>query len=76
MQATLLAMKPKLATSGLTKMNHYEAKFLREAKENPTEWIIAPNGRGGCTLVHIGPAPKHPSGTYTVPVLKLVVNND
>lgn len=57
-------------------MNYYDAKFAREAKENPTDWIIVPAGRGEVNLVHIGPAPKHPSGTYTVPVLKLVVNND
>jgi len=57
-------------------MNYYDAKFAREAKENPTDWIIVPAGRGEVNLVRIGPAPKHPSGTYTVPVLKLVVNND
>lgn len=27
-------------------MNVYEAKFAREAKEYPVDWIIAPNGRG------------------------------
>ena len=50
-------------------MNHYEAKFAREAKEHPTNWIIAPNGSNGVKLVRIGndPAPR--------PNLTLVVNN-
>ena len=44
-------------------MNHYEAKFERERKDNPSEWIIAPAGRYGVKLVHIGPPRK-----YTAPV--------
>ena len=39
-------------------MNHYTAKFEREAKEHPTCWIITPNGRGGVNLVRIAPDPK------------------
>ncbi len=36
-------------------MNAYDAKFAREAKENPTDWIIAPAGRGRFKLVHLPP---------------------
>jgi len=53
-------------------MTPSEAKFAREAKEHPTNWIIAPAGGLYCKLVEIGPAPKTPSGTYTVPHLTLV----
>jgi hypothetical protein len=53
-------------------MNYYETKFAREAKENPTEWIIAPNGRGGYRLIEIPQAVKKDS---TRPQLKLVINN-
>lgn len=28
----------------MNRMNYYEAKFLRDAKKNPTQWIIVPNG--------------------------------
>lgn len=49
-------------------MNYYEAKFAREAKENPTDWIIAPNGRGGYRLIEIPQAATRPS-------LKLIVDN-
>ena len=35
-------------------MNGYEAKFAREAKEYPADWIIAPNGRGYFKLIKIG----------------------
>lgn len=37
-------------------MNYYEAKFAREAKENPVDWIIAPSGRGDgyVKLIKIG----------------------
>jgi hypothetical protein len=38
-------------------MGYYEAKFLREAQERPTDWIIVPAGRGRHKLVYIGPAP-------------------
>ena len=42
-------------------MNAYEAKFAREAKEYPCDWIIAPNGRGvGCfKLIKIGDTEKY-----------------
>jgi len=39
-------------------MNHYEAKFAREAKDNPTNWIIAPNGNGALKLIEIPPMVK------------------
>ena len=52
-------------------MNHYEAKFAREAKECPVEWIIFPVGPGQFKLVHIGPPPRNPEG-YTVPHLRVV----
>jgi len=35
-------------------MNAMAAKFAREAKPNPTEWIIAPAGGGRYRLVRIG----------------------
>lgn len=35
-------------------MNQYEAKFKREAKTNPLDWIIIPNGIGGFALQYIG----------------------
>lgn len=38
-------------------MTSIEAKFAREAKENPTDWVIAPDsrrGRGKFKLVYIG----------------------
>jgi hypothetical protein len=35
-------------------MNVYEAKFAREAKEYPVDWIIAPNGGRGFKLIKIG----------------------
>ena len=38
-------------------MGYYEAKFLREQQENPTDWIIAPNGFNAHKLVYIGPPP-------------------
>lgn len=60
-------------------MGYYEAKFLREAQENPTHWIITPAGRGTHKLVYIGPAPgeKHNTeatiGAETkVPYLRVV----
>lgn len=39
-------------------MNYYEMKFAREAKDNPSHWIIAPNGRGSFALVRIAQDPK------------------
>ena len=39
-------------------MNGYEAKFEREAKDHPTCWIIAPNGRSGFNVVRIASDPK------------------
>ena len=36
--------------------NDYTLKFARDAKENPSHWIIAPNLRSGKNeLVYIGP---------------------
>lgn len=34
-------------------MNEYEAKFEREAKQRPKDWIIVP-GREGFKLVYLG----------------------
>lgn len=34
-------------------MSYYEAKFAREQKPHPTDWLIAPDGRG-FKLVFIG----------------------
>lgn len=28
----------------MNRMNYYEAKFTRDAKPTPTQWIIVPNG--------------------------------
>lgn len=60
-------------------MNEYEAKFLREQQEHPTDWIIAPAGRGRFKLVYIGPAPDAKSRTVAtvgepthVPYLRIV----
>lgn len=53
-------------------MNYYEAKFAREAKEVPSNWVIFPLGSFRYKLVEIKPAPKTESGTYTVPHLTLV----
>ena len=38
-------------------MGYYEAKFAREAQENPGEWVIFPCGLDRYKLVYIGPAP-------------------
>ena len=35
-------------------MNYYAAKFAREAKPNPTDWIIRPVGHGRYALDFIG----------------------
>ncbi|SPL81330.1 hypothetical protein [Yersinia phage fEV-1] len=35
-------------------MNYYEAKFAREAKSNPTHWLIVCRPRGDYTLIQIG----------------------
>lgn len=35
-------------------MNALTAKFAREAKSNPKDWIIAPAGSGRYKLVYIG----------------------
>jgi len=32
-------------------MNYFEAKFERERKENPTEWLIIPVANGRVRLV-------------------------
>lgn len=55
-------------------MTPAEAKFEREKKERPTEWIITPVGVHTylVKLVHIGPPPSNPTGTYSVPHLRLV----
>ena len=34
-------------------MNYYEAKFAREAKENPQDWVILPAGSGKVQLVRV-----------------------
>ena len=34
-------------------MNYYTAKFAREAKLNPKDWMIAPV-KGGYELIYIG----------------------
>ena len=39
-------------------MNHYEAKFEREAKAHPTCWIIVPTGRGSLKVMRIAEDPK------------------
>lgn len=36
-------------------MNYYEAKFAREAKERPTDWLIIENSRGFFKLIQVGP---------------------
>ena len=33
---------------------YYAAKFEREAKENPTDWLIKPTGRNCFVLVYVG----------------------
>ena len=38
-------------------MGYYEAKFMREAQENPIDWIITPAGHNCYKLVYIGPPP-------------------
>lgn len=60
-------------------MGYYEAKFARERKENPCEWVIFPLGFTGCyTLVHIGPARKYQAPVATtgrktkVPYMRIV----
>lgn len=36
-------------------MTYYEAKFAREAKEQPSDWVIAPADRPGLyKLVYLG----------------------
>ena len=34
-------------------MTYYEAKFAREAKENPLDWLILPAGSGKVQLVRV-----------------------
>lgn len=34
-------------------MMYYQAKFEREAKENPLDWIITPVGKGTYRLVRL-----------------------
>jgi len=36
-------------------MSDYEAKFAREAKPSPSDWMIRPDGRGRYTLICIAP---------------------
>ena len=36
----------------MNKLNYYEAKFQRDKKEHPMEWIITPNGDGTFRLAH------------------------
>lgn len=38
-----------------------QAKFEREKKEKPIDWIIKPIGRGYCELVYIGRPDDRPS---------------
>lgn len=38
-------------------MNYYEAKFMREQQDNPSDWIITPAGGNMHRLVYIGPPP-------------------
>ncbi len=35
-------------------MNQYAAKFAREAKDNPTDWVIRPIGNHEFELMFIG----------------------
>lgn len=35
-------------------MNHYALKFTREAKKNPSDWVILPLKNGGARLIYIG----------------------
>ena len=35
-------------------MNYYEAKFARQRKDNPLDWLIIPNEYTGCRLVQVG----------------------
>ena len=35
-------------------MNYYRAKFLRESKARPADWVIRPLERGGFELVYLG----------------------
>lgn len=36
-------------------MTALQAKFKREAKERPVDWVIAPDmSRGGFILIHVG----------------------
>lgn len=37
-------------------MTAMQAKFARERKSHPTEWVIVPHRRSGFRLVHIMPA--------------------
>jgi len=34
-------------------MTYYEAKFAREAKERPLDWVILPAGRGRVQLIRV-----------------------
>ena len=43
-----------------------EAKFEREAKDNPTEWVIFPLGYNRAKLVHIGPPREYAAPVATV----------
>lgn len=35
-------------------MSYYEAKFAREAKNKPTDWLIQSMGLGSYKLVYMG----------------------
>ena len=47
-------------------MGYYEAKFLREAQENPTDWIITPAGHNRHKLVYLGPPPGEKRAKATI----------
>lgn len=47
-------------------MGYYEAKFLREQQEKPSDWIITPTGRGSHRLVYIGPPPGETRNEATI----------
>lgn len=34
-------------------MTYYEAKFAREAKDRPTDWVMIPANRGKVQLVKV-----------------------
>jgi len=34
-------------------MDYYQAKFKREQKARPMDWLILPHPGGGCRLAHL-----------------------